>query len=132
MSFTKQLDIILFDSLSNNKVKIDLIDNEHLKFYVCGPTVYERPHIGNARSIVIYDLFYRFFRVKFDYVTYVRNITDVDDKINQCAKERNISIKSLTSEILGFFNQDIAQLNVLTPNFQPKATEHIDEMIKII
>ena len=132
MSFIKKLNIMLFDSLSNNKVKIKLIDNENLKFYVCGPTVYERPHIGNARSIVIYDLFYRFFRVKFDNVTYVRNITDVDDKINQCAKERNISIKSLTSEILGFFNQDIAKLNVLTPNFQPKATEHIDEMIKII
>ncbi len=75
--------IKFFNTLSKEKEIFQPIEKDHIKFYVCGPTVYSRPHIGNARSIVIYDLLYRFLQKKFKKVTYVRNITDVDDKINQ-------------------------------------------------
>lgn len=100
--------------------------------YACGPTVYDRPHIGNARSAVIYDLFFRFFREVFPKVTYVRNITDVDDKINKAAKEQAISIQELTSRITDFFYADIDSLNVLRPTHEPRATDHIPEIIKMI
>jgi len=124
--------IQFFDSLSQKKQNLVAIDPNHLKFYVCGPTVYDRPHLGNARSVVVYDLFYRIFRVFFDKLTYVRNITDVDDKINNSAKEQGISITQLTAKITEFFHQDTDALNVLRPDFEPKATENIDEMIKMI
>ncbi len=126
------LPISFFDTLSRQKKQLSLINPNHLKLYVCGPTVYERPHLGNARSVVIYDLFYRFFRISFDEVTYVRNITDVDDKINQSAKNQSITINELTQKIIEFFHQDMDALNVLRPSFEPKATEHIADMIKII
>ena len=102
--------------------------------YVCGPTVYERPHIGNARSMVVYDILYRLLIRTFgrDKVTYVRNITDVDDKINKSAKEKNVSIHDLTSEVIDSFNKDINAVNCLKPTVEPKATEHIDEIISMI
>ncbi len=124
--------IKLFNSLTKTKETFVPLDASNIKIYVCGPTVYNRPHIGNARSIVIYDLWFRLFSKAFPKVTYVRNITDVDDKINARALDRNISIQSLTSEILQLFYQDISFLNVLSPTFEPKATEHIGEMIKMI
>lgn len=100
--------------------------------YACGPTVYDRPHLGNARSAVIYDLFFRFFCAVFPQVTYVRNITDVDDKINKAARERGISIQKLTTEITDFFYADIDALNVLRPTHEPRATDHIAEIITMI
>jgi len=124
--------IKFFNTLSKEKEIFQPIEKDHIKFYVCGPTVYSRPHIGNARSIVIYDLLYRFLQKKFKKVTYVRNITDVDDKINQAAVENKISIKELTNKIIKNFNSDINYLNVLKPNFEPKATENIPEIIKLI
>jgi cysteinyl-tRNA synthetase len=124
--------IKLFNSLTKTKETFVPLDANNVKIYVCGPTVYNRPHIGNARSIVIYDLWFRLFLKIFPKVTYIRNITDVDDKINARALDRNISIQSLTSEILKLFYQDISFLNVLSPTFEPKATEHIGEMIKMI
>ncbi len=124
--------ITLFNSLSNKNETLTTIEPNHLKMYVCGPTVYDRPHLGNARSAVIYDLFFRFFKEVFEKVTYVRNITDVDDKINLAAKEGGISIQELTTKITDFFYQDIDALQVLRPTFEPKATEHISEMIEII
>jgi len=124
--------IKFFNTLSKEKEIFQQIEKDHIKFYVCGPTVYSRPHIGNARSIVIYDLLYRFLQKKFKKVTYVRNITDVDDKINQAAVENKISIKELTNKIIKNFNSDINYLNVLKPNFEPKATENIPEIIKLI
>ena len=126
------LPICFYDTLLRQKKNISLIDPTHLKFYVCGPTVYERPHLGNARSVVIYDLFYRFFNVIFDKVTYVRNITDIDDKINKSAREQSISIKELTKKIIEFFYHDISALKVLKPSFEPKATDHIADMIIMI
>ncbi len=124
--------IKFFNTLSKSKEVFEPIEKDHIKFYVCGPTVYSRPHIGNARSIVIYDLLYRFLQNKFAKVTYVRNITDVDDKINKAAIENKVSIKELTSKIIEDFNFDIEYLNVLKPNFEPKATENITEIINMI
>ena len=124
--------IKFFNTLSKGKEVFEPIDQDHIKFYVCGPTVYSRPHIGNARSIVIYDLLYRFLQKNFSKVTYVRNITDVDDKINKAAKENNISIKELTNQVIKDFNSDIEYLNVLKPSFEPKATENISEIINLI
>lgn len=121
-----------FNTLHNKLEAFVPADPKHLKMYVCGPTVYDRPHLGNARSIVIYDLFYRFFQQIFPQVTFVRNITDVDDKINAAATEQKISIQELTQKIIEFFYQDIDALNVLRPTVEPRATEHIAEMIAMI
>ena len=125
-------EIHLFNTLSGKIERLQVIEPNHLKMYVCGPTVYDRPHLGNARSAVIYDLFFRFFSKVFPRVTYVRNITDVDDKINAAAKERGISIQQLTSEITELFYADIGALNVLRPTVEPHATTHIPEMIAMI
>ncbi len=113
------------------------LDAAHVKMYVCGPTVYARPHIGNARSVVVYDVLYRL--LKHDYetaqggkVTFVRNITDVDDKINAAAIERGITIQALTGEVTQQFHDDMGALNCLPPTVEPKATEHIAQMIALI
>lgn len=123
---------VFFNTLTRKEQQIKPLEEGHLKMYVCGPTVYDRPHLGNARSIVVYDLLFRLFKEIFPRVTYVRNITDVDDKINAAAKEKGISIQELTNEIIGFFQADTKALNVLDPTFQPKATQHIGEMIIMI
>jgi cysteinyl-tRNA synthetase len=123
---------IFFNTLTRKELQIKPLEEGHLKMYVCGPTVYDRPHLGNARSIVVYDLLFRLFKEIFPRVTYVRNITDVDDKINAAAKEKGISIQELTGEIISFFQADTKALNVLDPTFQPKATQHIGEMIIMI
>lgn len=124
--------IKIFNTLTKKEQILTPIEPNHLKMYVCGPTVYDRPHLGNARSAVVYDMFYRFFRQTFKKVTYVRNITDVDDKINAAAKERQISIQALTKEITQFFHADLDALNVMRPTHEPKATEHIPEMVEMI
>ena len=108
------------------------LDARHIKMYVCGPTVYAPPHIGNARSVVVYDVLFRLLRQQFPKVTYVRNITDVDDKINAAAVERNITIRALTEEITAKFHADMAALNCLPPTIEPRATEHIAGMIALI
>jgi cysteinyl-tRNA synthetase len=100
--------------------------------YVCGPTVYDDPHIGNARPIVIFDILFKVLKKKFSNVTYVRNITDVDDKIIKSSKEKNISISDLTQTVIKSFNEDCNYLNCEDPSQQPKATEHIDLMIEMI
>ncbi|MBM3579361.1 MAG: cysteine--tRNA ligase [Alphaproteobacteria bacterium] len=121
-----------FNTLTRKEEVISTLEPEHLKMYVCGPTVYDRPHIGNARSAVIYDILFRLACVVFPKVTYVRNITDVDDKINVAAKEQGISIQSLTKRITEFFYADMDALNILRPTYEPRATEHIVEMIMMI
>ncbi len=128
----KEQKVKIFNSLSGKEEFIETINPDILSIYVCGPTVYDRPHLGNARSVVIYDLFYRLFKRLYKKVIYVRNITDVDDKINATAKERKITIKQLTDEITDYFYHDIDALNVLRPDFEPKATDNIQEMIAMI
>ena len=108
------------------------IDPANIRMYVCGPTVYARPHIGNARSIVAYDVLFRLLHHDYPRVTYVRNITDVDDKINVAAVERKLTIQQLTQEITAQFHADMAALNCLPPTVEPRATEHIAQMITLI
>ncbi|MDR2416567.1 MAG: cysteine--tRNA ligase [Holosporales bacterium] len=105
---------------------------DKIGMYVCGPTVYDRPHVGNARPIVVFDILYRVLAQLYPLVVYVRNITDIDDKINARAAERKISIKELTMEIEEVFRADLEHLGVLPPTFEPHATDHILEIICLI
>jgi cysteinyl-tRNA synthetase len=125
-------DIFLTNNLSNKKEKFVPIDENNIGMYVCGPTVYDDPHIGNARPIVIFDILFKILKKKFSNVTYVRNITDVDDKIIKSSNEKNISISDLTQTVIKSFNEDCNYLNCEDPSQQPKATEHIDLMIEMI
>ena len=105
---------------------------DHVKMYVCGPTVYDRAHLGNARSAVVFDQLYRLLKAIYPRVTYARNITDVDDKINAASLSRGISISQITAQTTQWYQDDMAILGVLPPDAQPKATEHIEEMIQMI
>jgi len=125
-------DIFLTNNLTNKKEKFVPIDEQNIRMYVCGPTVYDDPHIGNARPIVVFDILYKIFKKKYSKVTYVRNITDVDDKIIKSSKENNISISELTNKVTESFGEDCNYLNCEAPTHQPKATENIDLMINMI
>ena len=125
-------DIFLTNNLSNKKEKFVPIDEKNIGMYVCGPTVYDDPHIGNARPIVIFDILFKILKNKYSSVTYVRNITDVDDKIIKSSNEKKISISNLTQTVIKSFNEDCDYLNCEIPTAQPKATEHIDLMIEMV
>ena len=125
-------DIFLTNNLSNKKEKFVPIDEKNIGMYVCGPTVYDDPHIGNARPIVIFDILFKILKSKYASVTYVRNITDVDDKIIKSSNEKKISISDLTHTVIKSFSEDCNYLNCEIPTAQPKATEHIDLMIEMI
>ena len=125
-------DIFLTNNLSNKKEKFVPIDEKNIGMYVCGPTVYDDPHIGNARPIVIFDILFKILKSKFSSVTYVRNITDVDDKIIKSSNDKKISISDLTETVIKSFDEDCNYLNCEAPTQQPKATEHIDLMIEMI
>jgi cysteinyl-tRNA synthetase len=125
-------DIFLTNNLSNKKEKFVPIDKKNIGMYVCGPTVYDDPHIGNARPIVIFDILFKILKSKYSLVTYVRNITDVDDKIIKSSNEKKISISDLTHTVIKSFSEDCNYLNCEIPTAQPKATEHIDLMIEMI
>lgn len=124
----------LYNSLIRKKEEFIPIDKNNVRMYVCGPTVYNRPHIGNARAVVVYDVLYRLLRKIYgdDKVIYVRNITDVDDKINAQAKENNESISELAKRVEVWFHDDMDALNNLHPDIEPRATEHIAEIISMI
>jgi len=125
-------DIFLTNNLSNKKEKFVPINENSVGMYVCGPTVYDDPHIGNARPIVVFDILFKILKKNFRSVTYVRNITDVDDKIIKASNEKNVPISNLTEAVIKSFNDDCNYLNCEKPSQQPKATEHIDLMIKMI
>jgi cysteinyl-tRNA synthetase len=125
-------DIFLTNNLSNKKEKFVPIDKKNIGMYVCGPTVYDDPHIGNARPIVIFDILFKILKNKYSSVTYVRNITDVDDKIIKSSNEKKISISDLTQTVIKSFSEDCNYLNCEIPTAQPKATEHIDLMIEMV
>ena len=127
-------DIFLTNNLSNKKEKFAPINENRIGMYVCGPTVYDNPHIGNARPLVIFDILFKVLKCKYgkDKVSYVRNITDIDDKIIKSAKDKKVSIKELTSNIIKNFEDDCNFLNLDKPSVEPKATDHINEMIEMI
>ena len=127
-------DIFLTNSLGNKKEKFVPINKNKIGMYVCGPTVYDDPHIGNARPLVVFDILFRVLKCAFGNknITYVRNITDIDDKIIQSSIEKNITINELTSKITKKFHEECNYLNCQEPTFEPKATENISLMIEMI
>ncbi len=124
----------LYNSLSRTKEIFVPIDDKNIRMYVCGPTVYDRAHIGNARPVVVFDLLYRLLIDIYgkSCVTYARNITDVDDKIMLRAIDENIAIGDLTEKMTAYFHHDTDSLGVLRPNYEPRATAFIPEMIALI
>ena len=125
--------IKLTNTLTRKKELFEPINSSNITMYACGPTVYDNPHVGNARTLVVFDTMFRVLNKLYDNkVVYVRNITDVDDKIIEISKKKNLSIEKITSEVTKIFHKDCKDLNCLKPTFEPKATEHISEMIEMI
>ena len=124
----------LYNTRTRRKDVFEPIDSKAVRMYVCGPTVYDFAHIGNARPVIVFDVLFRLLRHLYgpDHVTYVRNITDVDDKINARAAEEGIPIRELTERTAAQFHADVAALGALPPTIEPRATEHIPEMIALI
>ena len=124
----------LYDTFSNSKKKFEPIDPKNIRMYVCGPTVYDYPHVGNARPVIVFDILFRILQNIYgtEHVTYVRNITDVDDKIINASQENNEDINELTSRTINYFHTDAKYIGAMEPSFEPRATDHIDEMINII
>tara|TARA_Y100000816_G_scaffold176104_1_gene126966 strand:- start:1766 stop:3127 length:1362 start_codon:yes stop_codon:yes gene_type:complete len=127
-------DIYLSNSLGGKKDLFTPINKKKVRMYVCGPTVYDEPHIGNARPLVIFDILFKVLKCKYgkSSVLYVRNITDIDDKIIESSKQKKITINKLTKEITKNFNRDCEYLKCEKPSFEPKATENIPQMIDMI
>ena len=124
--------IQLYNTLSRQKELFTPLDSSHIRVYACGPTVYGRIHVGNARPIVVFDVLVRVLRRLYDRVTYVRNITDVDDKINDRAAANGQSIDELCADTIVSFHADTAALGAVPPDVEPRATHHIDQMIAMI
>ena len=127
-------EIYLHNTLKQRKDKFIPIDANNVRMYVCGPTVYDKAHLGNAKTPVVYDVLYRLLCYVYgkEHVTYVSNITDVDDKILNKHKETGKSIREITEQTYNWYIDDMAKLNVLSPNYRPRATEYIPEMIKLV
>ena len=128
------MELKLYDTLTREKRAFAPLDPANVRMYVCGPTVYDYAHIGNARPVIVFDVLYRLLRHLYgpEHVKYVRNITDVDDKINARAAERGISIRELTEETYANFKSDVQALGCMPPTVEPRATEHIEEMKTLI
>ncbi len=122
----------LHNNLTRRREDFVPLDPQHVRMYVCGPTVYDLAHIGNARADVVFDVMARLLRVLYPRVTYVRNITDVDDKINARAQASGESIGDVTARTLADFHADMASLGTRPPDVEPRATQHIGEMIVLI
>ena len=120
------------NSLTRKKEIFKPNDFKNISIYACGPTVYDNPHVGNARTLVVFDLLFRILRVLYNSnVTYVRNITDVDDKIIEASRNNKKEINEITNEVIKVFHENCISLNCLKPTIEPKATEHIKEMIEM-
>ncbi|HVA15534.1 MAG TPA: cysteine--tRNA ligase [Stellaceae bacterium] len=124
----------LYNTLTRSKEIFAPLDAQNVRMYVCGPTVYDFAHIGNARPVIVFDVLYRLLRQVYGehHVKYVRNITDVDDKINAAARANHESIRELTERTAKAFHADVAALLCLPPDVEPRATEHIAPMIAMI
>ena len=124
--------LLLTNSLTRKKEIFKPINPKKISLYACGPTVYDSPHVGNARSLVVFDVLYRILKVLYgSNVTYVRNITDVDDKIIEASHKNKMSIEEITNKVTNIFHENCKSLNCLKPSIEPKATEHIKGMIEM-
>src|SRR5437667_6832199 len=134
------MELRLYDTLTRERRVFRPLDPMRVRMYVCGPTVYDFAHIGNARPVIVFDVLFRLLRHRYgaDHVTYVRNITDVDDKINARAAEEypglplNEAIRTVTEKTEKQFHEDVDALGALRPTLEPRATEHIEEMRTLI
>src|SRR5438128_5108462 len=126
--------LTLYNTLTRRKEAFAPLDPSNVRLYVCGPTVYDFAHIGNARAVVAFDLLYRVLRHEYgaEHVCYVRNITDVEDKIIAAARESGEPIDALTRRTTAIFHDDMAALGNLSPDTEPRATEYIAPMIRMI
>jgi cysteinyl-tRNA synthetase len=126
--------LTLYNTLTRRKEAFEPIDPTRVGLYVCGPTVYDRAHIGNARAYIVFDLLYRVLRDTYGqgHVRYVRNITDIEDKINAAARKNREPIAALTARTTVAFHEDLVALNTLPPDVEPRATEYIPQMIAMI
>src|SRR5215470_10498951 len=124
----------LYNTLTRRKEPFQPLDPKRVRLYVCGPTVYDRAHIGNARCFVVFDVLYRLLREIYgrDHVRYARNITDIDDRINAAARKNGEPIAALTGRTTAAFHADLAALGTLPPDIEPRATEYIPQMIAMI
>ena len=128
------MELKLYDTLTREKRTFVPLDPARVRMYVCGPTVYDFAHIGNARPVIVFDVLFRLLQHIYgaNHVFYVRNVTDVDDKINARAAERGVSIQTVTEETYKNFKEDVQALGCLTPTVEPRATEHIEAMKELI
>ena len=126
------MNLKIYNTLSREKELFVPLNQKSIKMYVCGPTVYSYAHIGNARPAVIFDTLYRVLKSIYPEVIYVRNITDVDDKINEAAKKLNKPISFITKKYTGIYHQDMQSLNVLSPSHEPRVTDNIEQIISMI
>ena len=124
--------LLLTNSLTRKKEIFKPINPKKISLYACGPTVYDSPHVGNARSLVVFDVLFRILKVLYgSNVTYVRNITDVDDKIIEASHKNKMSIEEITDKVTNIFHENCKSLNCLEPSIEPKATEHIKGMVEM-
>jgi cysteinyl-tRNA synthetase len=128
------MSLVLYNTLTRRKEPFVPIDDNNVRMYVCGPTVYDTPHIGNARAVVVFDQLYRVLRHTYGegHVKYVRNITDIDDKIIEAARAAGEPISALTERTTAIFHQDMAALGALPPDVEPRCTGHVPQMIAMI
>lgn len=124
--------IHIYNTLTRKKEEFIPGDPKRVTMYVCGPTVYSHPHIGNARPAVVFDTFFRLLQHEFTNVVYTRNITDVDDKINASAQQENTSIDTISKRFTDIYHQDMGALGVLPPTIEPRVTEHMPQIINMI
>ena len=129
-----EIPLFLYNSFSRTKEAFRPLDMNNVRMYVCGPTVYDRAHIGNARPVLVFDILFRLLCYLYgkDKVTYVRNITDIDDKINAKALERGVNIERITEETIEWFHKDMDFLGALRPNYEPRATAYVSQMIDMV
>ena len=124
--------LVVYNTLSREKEPFVPLDPGHVRMYVCGPTVYDYVHIGNARPVVAFDTLYRLLKRRYPRVTYVRNITDIDDRIIMRAADNKESIESLTDRTAAAYQTDMRRLGALAPDVEPRATQYVTEMVRLI
>src|ERR1700761_4983371 len=122
----------LFNTLTKTKEDFVPLKSDNVRMYVCGPTVYSYAHIGNARPAVVFDVLYRLLRHRYANVVYARNITDIDDKINAAAEKAGVPIGTITAKFAAIYHEDMAALGVLPPTLEPRATDHVAQIISMI